>query len=304
MEKAETTTAMLKHLDPIRQLLPPTDIHELRRVLGLFVVSRKYVKDFATITKPMTDVLRGKNLVFFWGSEQQAAYDFIQDKLLSGVHLSAPDFELPFHLATDASEDGKGVALYQLPSIAVADQYPYDAKVHAPENIAIIFFLSKAFNEIQRLKPPFYLEGDALLWATNKSRYYALSSRFPIYTYSDHMPLNWMHKTEKGPINSFIIERLAEIDTVHQYIQGKLNALPDACSRFPILGPRDLAPRGYTHPVEELLRGLSVALKDTVTVHFHGGKNNAELRAALKLWFGKVSPAATSPPTFRYPTAR
>jgi hypothetical protein len=98
-----------------------------------------------------------------------------------------------------------------------------------------------------------------------------------------------MHKTEKGPISSFIIERLAEIDTKHQYIQGKLNALPDACSRFPMLGLRDLAPRGYAHSVEELLRRLPVALKDAVIVHFHGGKNNAELRAALKLWFGKVS---------------
>jgi hypothetical protein len=187
---SEGSHLALKHLDPIRQLLPPTDIHELRRVLGLFVVSRKYIKDFATITKPMSDVLRGKNPGFFWGSEQQAAYDFIKEKLLSGLHLAAPDFELPFHLATDASEDGKGAVLYQLPSIAVSDQYPYDAKRHAPEKMAIIFFLSKAFNETQRLKPPFYLEGDSLLWATDKSRYYALSSKFPLYTYSDHMPLN------------------------------------------------------------------------------------------------------------------
>jgi hypothetical protein len=47
--------------------------------------------------------------------------------------------------------------------------------------------------------------------------------------------------------------------------------------------------RGYAHSVEELLHRLPLALKDAVTVHFHGGKNNAELRAAHKLWFGKVS---------------
>jgi hypothetical protein len=97
-----------KHLDPLRKLVPPTDIHELRRVLGLFVVSRKYVKDFAIRTKPMTAVLRGKPPTFFWGEEQQSAFDFIREKLLSGIHLAAPDFALPFHLATDASDDGKG----------------------------------------------------------------------------------------------------------------------------------------------------------------------------------------------------
>jgi hypothetical protein len=179
--------------------------------------------------------------------------------------------------------------LYKLPTVPVPDQYPYDAKRHAPENHTVIFFVSKAFNETQRLKPPFYLEGDSLLWCTDKCRYYALCSKYPLYTYSDHMPLNWMHKTEKGPISSFIIECLAEIETIHQYIQGRLNTIPDGCSRFPMLGPRGLAPRGYTHSVEELLRRLPLSLKESKKVHFHGGKSNAELRAALKLWFAHVS---------------
>ena len=80
-----------------------------------------------------------------------------------------------------------------------------------------------------------------MLWSTYKCKYYALSSPFPLYTYSDHMPLNWMAKTEKGPISSFIIERLSELHTIHQYIPGKLNSIiPDSCSRFPMLGPKQL----------------------------------------------------------------
>jgi hypothetical protein len=178
-----------KHLDPIRNLVPPTDIHELRRVLGLFVVSRKYLRDYALASKPMTDMLKGKPPTFKWGPEQQDAFDGIREKLLAGMHLSAPDFELPFHMATDASEDGKGGELYQLPSIPIDEQYPFNPKTHAPENHAVIFFISKAFDDTQRLRPPFYLEGDSLLWSTLKCKYYALSSRFPLYTYSDHLPL-------------------------------------------------------------------------------------------------------------------
>jgi hypothetical protein len=48
----------LKHLDPIRNLVPPTDIHERRRVLGLFVVSRRYIRNYALVSKPMTMILR------------------------------------------------------------------------------------------------------------------------------------------------------------------------------------------------------------------------------------------------------
>jgi hypothetical protein len=59
-------------------------------------------------TKPMTDLLRGKATSFTWGEPQQLVFEFVRDKLLEGIHLAAPDFSLPFHLASDASEDGKG----------------------------------------------------------------------------------------------------------------------------------------------------------------------------------------------------
>jgi hypothetical protein len=62
------------------------------------VVSRKYIKDYACLTKPLTDVLKGKLPLFRWGKEQQDAYELVRDKLLSDIHQVAPDFELPFHL--------------------------------------------------------------------------------------------------------------------------------------------------------------------------------------------------------------
>jgi hypothetical protein len=170
--------------------------------------------------------------------------------------------------------------------------------VHAPEHHAVIFFLLKAFDATQRLRPPFYLEGDSLLWCTLKCKYYVLSSRFPLYTYSDHLPLRWMEKTEKGPISSFILEHLSEFDTKHQYIQGKVNILPDACNRYPMLGPKRLATRELANSVKEMLNRLSSRLKDAALVHFHGGKQTAELRESLKDWFHKVSALQSiTPPT-------
>jgi hypothetical protein len=116
------------------------------------------------------------------------------------------------------------------------------------------------------------------------------------------MPLNWMNKTEKGPISSFIIERLSEIETVHQYIPGRLNAIPDSCSRFPMLGLKTLETRGYKNSVEEVLRRLPAKLKGSNVVHFHGGKQTSELRAVLKLWFANVSALTPlSPPRIGTP---
>jgi hypothetical protein len=106
-------------------------------------VSRKYLKDYAVITKPLTDLLRGKQPVFKWEELQQHAYEHIRDALLSGLHLAAPDFTLPFHLQTDASEDGKAVNLYQL-TCPIAEQFPYCKVKHGPENMFIVAHYSKA----------------------------------------------------------------------------------------------------------------------------------------------------------------
>ena len=145
-------------------------------------------------------------------------------------------------------------------------------------------FMSKAWNETQRNRPPFYLEADALLTFMIKSKFYALSSRFPLYTYSDHLPLCWMSKSEKGPVSQFLIEDLAELDTVHQYIQGHLNSVPDAASRYPLLGPKRISPRGLSHSLTQLLSKIPSKFKMAKTIHVHAGSNSADVRKQVQAW--------------------
>ncbi len=250
--------------------------------MGLFVVSRKYLRRYALVTKPLTNLLKGKQAVFKWEAEQQHAYEYVRDALLSGIHLAAPDLTLPFHLQTDASEDGKGGLLYKLPKCPIADQYPYCKEIHSPDNMAVIAFYSKAFTGAQRLRPPYYLEADSLLWTTNEVKFYALSSPFPLYTYSDHMSMAWMKKSKKDPVTQFLVEQLSEVNTVHQYIQGHLNSVADAASRYPLLGPKRLAPRGLVHSVQEALARLPPALKDSMLVHVYAGTYSSDLKVILQ----------------------
>jgi hypothetical protein len=102
--------------------------------------------------------------------------------------------------------------------------------------MSIIQFLSKSWTDSEKNRPPFYLEADALLWAMDRTKFYSLSSSYPLYTYSDHLPLKWMSKSTKGPVSQFIIENLSEIENIHQYIQGSSNSISDALSRYPMLG--------------------------------------------------------------------
>ena len=269
-----------KHLDPIRNLVPPSDVSELRRVLGIFVQSRKYIHNYAHIVKPMTRMTGGK-LKFQWGQQQQAAFDNVRDRLLAGVHLSAPDYAHPFHLFTDASDDGKGAILCQFPGIS--SQYPH-SKEHNAENMRVICYFSKCWTDSERNRPPYYLEASALLWGMQKARFYALSSPFPLYTYSDHQPLKWMEKSEKGPVSSFIIENLSDLDYVHQYLIGKQNDMADSVSRYPMLGPRRLAPRGLHHSYLTLLKRLPRQLKDVPLVQIYAEKHTDEMAKLVRDW--------------------
>ena len=189
-----------------------------------------------------------------------------------------------FHLAADAPEDGKGACLCQLPTVPIDQQCPWNARTHCADNMAVVAFFSKAWNETQRNRPPFYLEADGLLWSMGKAKFYALSSPFPLHTHSDHVPLQWMSKSQKGPASQFLIEELSELDYVHQHIEGKSNSVPDAASRYPLLGPRHLAPRGLTHSIMELLKRLPSALKvaSTVTVHAHAGQGTADAKRTVQ----------------------
>jgi hypothetical protein len=223
----------------------------------------------------------------------------VRDALLAGVHLAAPDFSLPFHLQTDASKNGKGAVLYQLHDCPAADQYPYCKDRHAPDKMFVIAHYSKAFTESQRLRPPYYLEADSLLWATNERKFYALSS----HTYSDHLPLAWMNKSEKGPVSQFLVEQLSELDTVHQYIQGHLNFVADAASRYPLLGSKQSAPRGLAHSVQEALARLPASLRSTTTVHVHAGTYTSDLKTMVQAWISgnkgsllSVAPTKRGPP--------
>jgi hypothetical protein len=109
--------------------------------------------------------------------------------------------------------------LYQLPSVPVEDQqHPCNAEHHSGDNMAVISCCSKLWPDPMRGRPPFYLEASALLWGMEKARFYTLSSPFPLCTHSDHAPLQWINKTAKGAVSSFIIESLSDLETVHQCV--------------------------------------------------------------------------------------
>ena len=97
----------------------PTNISELRSLLGLLGYFQRSIPNFSQTVKPLYQLLKDKELK--QGSKQKIEWkddhQLILDKLLTYLTeppiLAYPDFDLPFILHTDASGPGLGCGLFQ-----------------------------------------------------------------------------------------------------------------------------------------------------------------------------------------------
>ena len=105
------------------------NVDDIRKFLGLTNYYHHFVKNYAKIAKPLTDLLGdpkkkcGKGKVqqdvpinwpkFICGEDQQKAFDTLKEGLTTAPILAYPDYNHPFMLHTDASADGLSVVLYQ-----------------------------------------------------------------------------------------------------------------------------------------------------------------------------------------------
>ena len=93
----------------------PRNILNLRQARGFLGVAgyhRMFVKNFSTITAPITR-LTGKDVPFEWGPEQLEAQEKIIHAITHAPVLVKPDPSRQFELEVDASQIGTGAILYQ-----------------------------------------------------------------------------------------------------------------------------------------------------------------------------------------------
>lgn len=198
----------------LRKLKYPENRKGIQIFLGLCNYYRKFVKDFAAITLPITHLLK-KDIDFIWGSLEKKAFHKIIDELCKNVILHYPNFNIKFIVTTDASKIAFGATLSQN---------------HQGEDRTIRFW-SKTTNKHEKNYSATDLELRAIVYALQKFRHYLLGRKFTIRT--DHSALKWL--MSKGENNSTRIRWLLKIqefvfDVEHR--PGKTLVVEDALSRL------------------------------------------------------------------------
>ena len=101
-----------KKLKSISHFPIPKDVKGVQAFLGLVGYFRLFVENFATIARPLYDLLK-KSSQFKWTMRHNIAFNKLKDALMNAPVLAFPDFNKEFILTTDASAIALGAILTQ-----------------------------------------------------------------------------------------------------------------------------------------------------------------------------------------------
>ncbi|KAJ0441335.1 putative nucleotidyltransferase, Ribonuclease H [Helianthus annuus] len=194
----------------IQQWPTPRNVKHIRSFLGLTGYYRCFIKNYASIGGPLTDLLRKD--AFSWNDTTLNAFVTLKNLLSSTPILRLPDFSKPFTIETDASGTGIGAVLSQ-------DKHP------------LAYFSKKLCPRMQHASA-YHREMYAITQAISKWRQYLLGHHFTIIT--DQQSLKRLQdQVIQTPEQQKWLGKLLGFDFDIVYRPGTQNGAADALSRIP-----------------------------------------------------------------------
>jgi len=194
----------------------PQSVQEVQQFLGLANYYRRFIKNFATIAKPLHQTTERKK-PFQWTPECEQAFTQLKTCLTTAPILAMPDWTKPFIVDTDASETGIGAVLSQCDSNG---------------NEQVIAYASRLLTKPERNYCVTRKELLAVVTFLSHFRHYLIGVPFTIRT--DHGALTWLQnfRSPEGQLARWL-EKLQEFQFTIVHRPGRKHNNADALSRRP-----------------------------------------------------------------------
>ena len=217
----DAINALESRMQAVADWPTPTSAKELSKYLGIANYYRQHVPRFSHYSSFLTP-LTSKRTQWTWGDEQQAAFDYLRNRLIDSVELYIPDPARDFVIACDSSIYGIGGALYQ---------------VDDDNNLRVCAWYSRQTTPAERKLSQYELELSGIHACVCHWRAYIFGVHTTIY--NDHKPLftgKVMDRCDVHKHNGRIarqIERLQQYDITlrHAPATDNIMLVPDAFSR-------------------------------------------------------------------------
>ena len=206
------------NIKSIAKMVPPMTVTEVRCFLGATGFYHCFIKGYANIAKPLSNLLSGDNSKLKGervdlSPEALATYEDLKMKCMTAPILAFADFEKSFMLETNASKEGLGAVLSQKQS----------NRCYHP-----IAFTSHTLHGGEKNYHSSKLEFLALKWAIMEQfRKYLQYGHFTVRT--DNNPLTYILMTPNlDAIRHRWVAALARLDMNIEYLRGTDNKVADA----------------------------------------------------------------------------
>jgi hypothetical protein len=195
------------------------NIDELRHILGSFTYVRAWLSDAATMSAPLTDLLK-KNVGWHWGTAQDEALNSLKEAAITARCLAGTlDPSLPIYIATDASLIGVAAVIFQLAKSEQGRELP-----------RVLAYAHRRFTAAE------------VRWTANIKEAYGLKFAFEkfgslvlgyddVTVLTDHKNSLWLHQSADPKVTRWRLY-LNRWRFKIQHIAGKDNLVSDALSRL------------------------------------------------------------------------
>ena len=161
-----------KKVQAVTEWPTPSNVKDIRSFLGLTGYYRRFIKHYAHLALPLTELTKKEN-GWKWTASEEAAFQGLKEAVTSAPVLVTANPELPYEVYTDASDFALGAVLLQ-------DQ---------GQGLHPVAYLSRKLSPTEHRYPIGDKELLGIYWALTEWRCYLEGAQFRVN--SDHLNHTW-----------------------------------------------------------------------------------------------------------------
>lgn len=226
-----------RHLEAVKNMMPPKNVDQVDKILGLFSYFHRFIKSYSTYSAPIRYSTKN-GIQFQWTEECQTIFENLKRQLTSAPILAIYNPKRETELHCDACAKGYGGILLQRQDDGKMHPIAYFSKSTTPaesvlhsyelETLAIVYSLER-FETYLGIPFTIVTDCEALVQTMNMQRTSPKIARWALYM--QKFDFNIKHRSGK---------LMGHVDTLSRYPIASMKIANDSDELVAVIDPTDI----------------------------------------------------------------